>query len=107
MPFNDVVNRAWKELLPGVRIRSFWGEEMLVIHVELDEGAVVPRHSHPHEQGGTLIVGKAEFTIGEETRIVQPGNSYIIPGGVEHEVVALQPCRLFEIFSPVRELYKY
>ena len=107
MPFHDVENREWKELLPGVRIRSFWGKEMLVIHVELEEGAVVPRHSHPQEQGGTLIVGKAEFKIGDETRIVQPGDSYIIPGGVEHEVTALQPCRLFEIFSPVRESYKY
>lgn len=107
MSFNDVENRAWKELLPGVRIRSFWAQEMTVIHVELDEGAVVPMHSHPEEQGGTLISGEVRFTIAGETRIVQPGDSYIIPGGVEHEAVALRPCRLFEVFSPVRESYKY
>ncbi len=107
MGFHDVEKREWKELVPGVRIRSFWGKEMLVCHVMVDEGAVVPAHSHPHEQSGTVISGEIEFTIDGEVRICTAGDSYLIPGNVIHQAVGRQPAQLFEIFSPVREEYKY
>jgi quercetin dioxygenase-like cupin family protein len=107
MYFCDVENRETMEIMPGVRIRSFWGDRMLVCAVELDEGAVVPAHSHPHEQAGTVIAGQMELTIGDETRVVEPGDVWLIPGEVEHKAIARRPTRLFEQFSPVREAYKY
>lgn len=106
MAFNDVENREWKELMPGVRARTFWGDEMMVCHVVLDEGTVVPMHNHPHEQGGTVVAGIIEFTVAGETKTLQPGDSYVIKGDVEHMAVAKTECKLFEIFSPVREAYK-
>lgn len=107
MGFNDVENREWQELVPGVRVRTFWGEKMLVAHVEVDEKAVVPRHSHPHEQSGFVISGELAFTIGDETCIVKAGESYIIPGNVAHEAEGLKASQLFEIFCPVREEYMF
>lgn len=107
MGFHDVESREWHELVPGVRVRTFWGKEMLVAHVEVDEKAVVPTHSHPHEQSGVVISGEMAFTIGEETRTVKAGESYIIPGNVAHKAVGLKASQLFEIFSPVREEYKF
>ena len=107
MVFHDLENREWKELFAGVRVRTFWGKEMLVMHVEIDEGADVPMHSHPHEQGGTVLSGEVRFTIGGESRTVGAGDSYIIPSGVEHKALGLQNSKLFEIFSPVREEYKF
>jgi len=106
MVFHDIANRDWKELLPGVRIRSFWAERMMVCHVQLDAGAVVPWHSHPHEQGGVVISGEIEFTVDTETRRAVTGDSYIIPGGVQHTATAVTDTTLFEIFSPVRDEYK-
>ncbi len=107
MAFCDVKNRVKKELLPGLRVQSFWGEQMLVIMVELDAGTVVPQHSHPHEQVGTLIAGDLSLTLNGETRRLQPGDAYIIPGDVPHSAIAHSPSKLFELFSPVREEYKY
>ena len=107
MGFHDVENRAWKELVPGVRVRTFWGEEMLVAHVEVDEKAIVPLHSHPHEQGGMVISGEMEFIVDGITRVVKAGESYIIPGNVEHQAIGLKYSQLFEIFCPVREEYKF
>lgn len=107
MAFCDVENRPQKELLPGLRVQSFWGEQMLVITVELDKGTVVPAHSHPHEQAGTVIAGELSLTIDGETRRLMPGDAYIIPGGMSHSAEAHVPTRLFELFSPVREEYKY
>ena len=107
MGFHDVENRAWKELVPGVRVRTFWGEEMLVAHVAVDEKAIVPLHSHPHEQGGMVISGEMEFIVDGITRVVKAGESYIIPGNVEHQAIGLKNSQLFEIFCPVREEYKF
>ena len=52
--------------------------------------------------------GELEFVIGGEIRLLRPGDLYIIPGGVDHEVkVGGTPAKVLDIFSPVREEYKY
>ncbi len=108
MYFCDIENREAKEVVPGIRIRTFWGENMLLSDVELDPGAQLPVHSHPHEQAGTVISGLLTLTIGGETRDLRPGDAYIIPGGVEHSAIAGPTLtRVIDIFSPVREEYKY
>jgi quercetin dioxygenase-like cupin family protein len=107
MSFHNVAERAWTELVPGVRLRTFWGEQMMVCHVQLDAGAVVPPHSHPHEQGGTVLTGEIAFMVDGVETVARPGDSYIIPGGVPHSAVAHTACTLFEIFSPVRLEYQF
>ena len=108
MYFCDIVEREVKEVVPGIRIRTFWGEKMLLSVVDLDPDAVLPAHSHPHEQSGTVISGTMALTIAGETRWLEQGDAYIIPGGVEHSALAGSgPVRVIDIFSPVREEYKY
>ncbi len=70
--FFDPESRTGKELVPGVVVRTFWGEQMLASLVDLAAGAVIPAHSHPHEQFGMLLRGEMEITIGGETRTVKP-----------------------------------
>ncbi len=106
--FCDLENRETKEIVSGVRIRTFWGDEMLLSMVDVDANAVIPGHTHPHEQAGTIISGEFELTIGEETRWIKLGDTYIIPGGVEHGGRAGDtPARILDVFSPVRESYQY
>lgn len=101
-------SRQYKDLVSGVHARTFWGENLMLAVVDLDAQAVIPPHSHPHEQGGIVLEGEVEFTIAGETRMLKPGNLYIIPGGVEHSViVGSEPAKVMDIFSPVREEYKY
>jgi len=106
MSFNNLENREWRELITGVHARTFWGDKMMVCHIKLDKGAVVPLHNHTHEQGGIVIKGEIEFTIDGEIKTLHPGDSYIIEGNVQHSATAKTSCKLFEIFSPVREEYK-
>ncbi|MCP4665927.1 MAG: cupin domain-containing protein [Deltaproteobacteria bacterium] len=81
---------------------------MLLSIVDSAAHAVVPAHSHPHEQAGTLISGEFELTIGGETHRLKPGDTYIIPGGVEHSGrTGDAPARVLDIFSPVRKEYQY
>ena len=94
------------EVAPGVRIRAPYGQNLMLSRVEFDAGAVVPMHSHPHEQGGIMLEGKMKFTIAGETRIVTPGESFIIPPNVPHRAEAVDgPCVALDIFSPIREDY--
>ena len=91
---------------PGVRIRAPHGERLMISLVELDEGGVVPAHEHPHEQAGIVLEGRMELTIGEESRVLEAGQAYLIPSGVRHAARPVGgPCRVLDIFSPVREDY--
>lgn len=106
--FCDIENREGKEVVPGITIRTFWGDKMLVSVVDLDANTQLPNHSHPHEQAGTVISGSMALTIDGETRHLGPGDTYLIPGGVEHSAYTGElPARVIDIFSPVREDYKY
>ena len=72
----------------------------------MDDGAEVPLHHHPHEQGGILLKGQVQLTIGDETRIVEAGSLFIIPPNVPHRAVAVHgPATVLDVFSPVREDY--
>lgn len=106
--FFDSSQRTAKELLPGISVRTFWGERMLLSLVDLEAHATIPPHSHPHEQVGIVVSGRMELTVDGETREVAPGDVYVVPGGVTHSVrMGAEPCQVAETFAPVREEYKF
>ena len=74
---------------PGVVVHILTdGEKAMVVEVDIEPGAVVPMHTHPHEQTGTLISGRMRFEIGDETFDLEPGDAWMIPGGVPHSATA-------------------
>ena len=94
-------------IFPGVVIRTCAAEKMMVSVVDIEPGAVVEEHSHPHEQVGMLLAGRAIFYIGGEEKTLHAGDLYRIPGQVRHRVVALdEPVQAIDIFYPVREEYR-
>ena len=79
----------------------------MLSHVHLEPHSVVEEHSHPHEQVGMLLKGRAIFYIGGEEKTLGPGDFYRIPGNVKHRVVVLdEPTEALDIFCPVREEYR-
>lgn len=96
-----------REIFPGVVIQTCSAERMMLSHVHLEPGSEVAEHSHPHEQVGMVLEGRAEFHIGEEVKVLEAGDMYRIPGGVRHRVVVLdRPVRALDIFHPIREDYR-
>jgi quercetin dioxygenase-like cupin family protein len=96
-----------RTLAPGVTARIATGEKMMLSLVTLAPHAVVPTHSHSHEQMGLMVSGTMEFTIAGETRVLSGNGMYFVPGGVPHAAkggpggaVAL------DAFSPPREEYR-
>jgi quercetin dioxygenase-like cupin family protein len=89
---------------PGVVVQILTdGEKAMLVEVDIEPGAVVSMHSHPHEQTGTLISGRLRFEIGGETFELEPGDAWMIPGGVPHEATGIDKSRVVEVFSPPRE----
>jgi quercetin dioxygenase-like cupin family protein len=92
--------------LDRIRMKTLvHGDKTLMTEFRLEQGAVLPRHKHPHEQTGYLVFGRMELSIGAETHQVSAGDSWCIPGEVEHSAVAHEQSVAIEVFSPVREDY--
>ena len=107
MPLIDHGSASPVEMLPGVVRRTLTdGERLMLIEVTLEKGAVVPMHTHPHEQTGYLVSGRFLFEIGDEKREIGPGDCWLVPSGVPHQVTALEPSVCVDIFSPPREEYR-
>ena len=109
MPFFDLSQQASREVFPGVVLTPVWGEQLMLSFVHFTRAdALVPTHSHPHEQMGMGIEGEFELTIADEARVICPGDSDLIPSNVPHSARSLGgPCRVLDVFSPVREDYKF
>ena len=94
-------------IFPGVTIHTCAAEKMMMSYVALQPHAVVEEHSHPHEQVGMLLEGRARFIIGGEEKVLAKGDMWRIPGNVAHRVIALdEPVKAIDIFYPIREDYR-
>ena len=60
------------------------GEKVLMAHIYLPAGPPAKRHAHPNEQISYVVKGRARVCIGNEEKIVGPGDVYIIPANTEH-----------------------
>ena len=95
-----------EELKPDLHRRLVTGERMMIAHVYLDEGCVVPQHSHENEQLTYILEGALRFWIGEdesEVQDVRAGEVLFIPSNVWHKAEALEDTLDVDIFSPPRE----
>jgi quercetin dioxygenase-like cupin family protein len=81
------------------------GEKTLMTEFRMRKGAALPSHSHPHEQTGYLVKGRIRLSIGTEEYNAQVGDSWCVPGGVEHSADILEDSVAIEVFSPVRDDY--
>jgi quercetin dioxygenase-like cupin family protein len=82
------------------------GERMMLAHVYLKKGSVVPRHAHHNEQLTYVLEGALRFSIGAdgaEEIIVRAGEVLVIPSNVPHEAVALEDTLDVDVFSPPRQ----
>ena len=86
--------------------RLVTGERMMLAHVYLDKGAIVPQHSHHNEQLTYILEGALHFWIGErqdEEVVVRAGEVLWIPSNVPHKALALEDTLDVDVFSPPRE----
>jgi len=95
------------EMLPGVHRRTMaTTDEAMLCQFSIESGSIVPIHSHKNDQVGYVVSGKIEMTIGKDVRKLSPGDTYAIPGGIEHSAKAIVDSVVIDVFSPPREDYR-
>ena len=106
-----VTHYRWNDM-PKERVsdtlerRLVTGERMMLAHVYLKKGCIVPRHSHENEQLTYILEGALRFWIGEdesETLVVREGEVLHIPGNLPHKAEALEDTLDVDVFSPPRQ----
>jgi quercetin dioxygenase-like cupin family protein len=101
--FDDLRSLPPAPIWDGIVARSVHGDRLTLSIVELDPGAVVAEHSHEHEQLGMVIRGEMDFRVGDERRVLGPGETWRIPSNTPHEATAgPEGAVVIDVFAPVR-----
>lgn len=89
---------------PGIT-RQILGHksDLMLVKVTFEKGAVGALHKHPHQQVTYIESGSFEVDIDGEKKILEAGDSFVVPSNVLHGVVCLKDGVLIDGFSPRRE----
>jgi quercetin dioxygenase-like cupin family protein len=101
--WDDIPKEALNPLLDR---RLITCERMMIAHVYLKKGCVVPRHQHENEQLTYVLEGALHFYLGEDEKeevIVRAGEVLTIPSNVPHKAVALEDTLDVDVFNPPRQ----
>jgi quercetin dioxygenase-like cupin family protein len=86
--------------------RLITGDRIMLSHVYIKKGGIVPRHQHENEQVTYILEGGLRFWIGEdeaEVIDVMAGEVLHIPSLVFHKAEALADTLDVDVFSPPRQ----
>ncbi|WP_309672862.1 cupin domain-containing protein [Gemmatimonas sp.] len=99
-----------EELMPLIGRRLIYSEKMMLAHVYLKKGAIVPAHDHINEQFTYVLSGTLRFWLGEHADApgdvytdVGAGDVLVIPSNVRHRAEALEDTLDVDIFNPPRQ----
>jgi unsaturated pyranuronate lyase len=95
-----------EELKPDLHRRLVTAEQMMLAHVYLDKGCVVPQHAHENEQLTYILEGALRFWLGEdesEVVDVRAGEVLHLPSNLPHKAEALENTLDVDVFCPPRQ----
>lgn len=95
-----------ESVTPLLDRRLITGERMMLAHVYLKKGCVVPLHQHENEQLTYVLEGALRFWIGSESAdsfVIGPGEVLVIPAHVPHKAEAVEDTLDVDVFCPPRQ----
>lgn len=94
----------WEELGGGVSRKMLgYDNQIMMVLVKFEKGAVGSPHSHFHTQATYCASGKFEFEIDGVKQVVKAGDGVYIEPNLVHSAVCIEAGILIDTFSPVRE----
>ena len=95
------------EMGPGIIRRAAYLDDLMVTFVDFEPGAVLPEHSHPHQQITWIVSGSMKFDLDGDKRVLDAGDGVLVAPDVPHSAVVLDgPCQALDAWHPVRDDYK-
>lgn len=101
--WDDIPKERLNDLLDR---RFITGERMMLSHVYMKKGCLVPRHFHENEQITYVLEGAMRFWLGEDEKqelVVRAGEVLTIPSNLPHKALALEDTLDVDIFCPPRQ----
>ena len=96
-----------EELGGGISRRiGAYNDNLMIVEVSFEKGAIGALHTHPHEQCTYVLEGEFEFEVKNkknEKIVVKKGESLYKQPNIEHGAVCLKKGKLLDIFTPMRE----
>ena len=95
-----------EQLSDSIERRLITGDQLMLAHVYIKKGAVVPQHQHENEQVTYILEGALKFFLGaDESEIVtvRAGEVLHIPGNQPHKAIALEDTLDVDVFTPPRQ----
>jgi quercetin dioxygenase-like cupin family protein len=95
-----------EEVNPQIGRRMITGDRMMIAHIYLKKGCVVPRHAHENEQITYVLEGALRFHLGAtgaQEVTVRSGEVLTIPPNLPHTAEALEDTVDVDIFDPPRQ----
>lgn len=94
----------WTDLGDGIQRKVMgFNNQLMLVKVRFEEGAVGSLHSHEHTQSSYVESGEFELSIGDQTRLLKQGDGYYVPPHMVHGCVCIKAGVLIDAFSPARE----
>ena len=78
-------------------------ESLMAAEVSFEAGAEGAPHSHPHTHLSYVLSGSFRYTVEDESVILNPGDSIVVPSGLPHGTVCLEKGVLLDVFTPERK----
>ena len=94
---------------PMIERRLVTGERMMIAHVYIKKGGIVPLHSHDNEQLTYILEGALRLWVGPEgspeqaVHDVHAGEVLVIPSNLPHRAQALEDTLDVDVFCPPRQ----
>ena len=84
------------------RILSY-DDSLMAVEVSFETGSEGAPHTHPHTQLSYVLSGSFRYSVEDESVILNPGDSMMVPSGLVHGTVCLEKGVLLDVFTPKRD----
>ena len=96
---------SWQDLGAGIHRKIMaYNNQMMLVKVAFEKGAIGILHQHPHLQMSYVAEGSFEVTVGENKKTLTKGDVFFVGNpNVVHGVICLEEGLLIDVFNPARE----
>ena len=80
-----------------------YDDSLMAVEVSFETGSEGAPHTHPHTQLSYVLSGSFRYSVEDESVILNPGDSIVVPSGLVHGTVCLEAGKLLDAFTPMRK----
>ncbi|SFG93662.1 cupin domain-containing protein [Pedobacter insulae] len=95
---------SWDDLGGGIKRKIMaHNEQLMLVKVAFEKGAIGTLHQHPHLQMSYVAEGSFDVTVGDHKKVLKKGDVFFAVSNIVHGVVCTEEGLLIDVFNPARE----